>query len=448
MSSNPFSNPFAKPSGESKDDTKPTAGKLDADDIENFLSADDDKVDDKDDKPEGKKEDEKTDKKSPKEDDEDEDSDLSDTEDEDDEAEEDEDKLELKEEEDEDEEKLDLKDKEEADLEVPPRKRDIQVKYPNIFKEFPFLDKMMFRDKAYTEMFGSFDEAKEVYNKVDRLNEFETQLFAGDTTEVLTAVKTANPKAFDKIVDTYLKSLAKVDKEAYDDVVGNFAKQIILGMATEAKRKGNKELDEASKILHEYCFDTDQWTDVKVRVKEDKSEEKTEIEKERAELMQDRFNTARNGLSTKVDNVLKATIAEHIDPRSQMSAYEKKNAVNEALTRLHGKIAGDKPFKNNLDKLWKHAFSDKFSESSLGGIKKSYLGKSKQLLSSVIKEVRTEVLKDNRSKGKEAKDDDDKEDKDTPRTRKSVNAGRPHQQSDKKANERQKGESVEEFFSR
>jgi hypothetical protein len=303
---------------------------------------------------------------------------------------------------------------------------------------------MMFRDKAYTEMFGSFDEAKEVFGKVERLNEFETQLLSGDVRDVLSTVKDANPKAFDKIVDSFLKQLYEVDAEAYKDVTDNFAKQIIFGMTEHAKKKGDKPLDDAAKALHEFLFDTDKWEDIKVRSKVEKSEEAEKLDKERSDILRERFETARDGLTVKVDNVLKSTIAEYIDPRGVMTEYEKKNAVKEALNRLHHKVGEDRIFAKNLDKLWRAALSSKFDENSLAGIKKSYLGKAKGLLGNVIKEVRSEVLKGNaRSKGKDKLEDKEE----TPQVRKIANAGRPHQQNNK-ANERQKGETVEDFLSR
>lgn len=443
MSTSPFANPFeskgslgseVKPDGDNgKDNTKP-AGKLNADDIETFLNDDDDKTppkkddklgeDDEDDLKVKIKKDDKV---------------------EEDDEEEDKDKLKLKEDDDdEDKEKLDLKkDDDDTKLDVPPRKKDISAKYPKFFEEFPFFDKMMFRDKAYTEMFGSFDEAKEVFSKVERLNEFETQLLSGDTKDVLSTVKAADPKAFDKIVDNYLKSLHEVDPEAYKDVTENFTKRIILGMVEYAKKKDDKELDKAAKLLHEFIFDTDKWEDIKVRVKEERNEESEKIEKERADFLKERFEVARDTLTVKVDNILKATISEYIDPRGTMTPYEKKNAIAETLDRVHKKIAADPLYKKNLDRLWKAAFGDKFSVASIDAIKKSYLGRANnKTLADMIKEVRSEVLKGDRSKGstKEEKEE-------TPSNRKIVNAGRPHQQ-EKKANERQKGETVEDFLAR
>lgn len=468
MSPLPFSSPFESTTSKtvsSKDDTaskSPAGSGKTADEIEDLLNYESDDKDDKDDKDnnKGKVKDEEDDlEPDTKKDDDDEDVDLDDDDEDDkdeddkDDEDEEEDRVKLKEddeEDDEEKEKLDLKDEDEEDKKVtaPPKVKEIEKEFPEFFKKFPFIKRMMFRDRAYTEMFGSFDEAKEVYNKVERLNEFESQALNGDIKDYLSSIKEANPKAFDTVVDTFFKQLAEVDKSAYDDITQNFARQIINGIADEAKRKDNKELNKLARDLYEWLFDesADKPThmEYKIRVKQEKSEEQNKIDKERQEFLKERFEVARDGLSNKVDNILKATIGEYIDPRGQMSGFEKKTAIVETLKRLHQRIGQDGAFRKNLDRLWKASMNEKFSENSLIGIKKSYLGKAKTLLTSVIKEVRTEVLKDNRSKGREKQDKTPSEETST---RKSVNAGRPHQQTTK-ANERKQGETVEEFLMR
>lgn len=436
-----FSNPFATKVEGNKDNTKPTAGKQSADDIEDLLSQEDEVEDKgKDKKEDIKKEEDDEDKEEDKEDKEIDEEDDEDKE----EDKDDEDEVKLKEDEEEEDEKLDLKE-DETNVETPPKKTAILKEFPEFFKKFPFFDRMMFRDKAYTEMFGSFDEAKEVAGKVERLNEFETQLLSGDMKDVLSTVKDTNPKAFDRIVDTFLKQLQEVDKEAYDDVTGNFAKIIVHSMASEAKRKNDVELDKAARKLYEYLFDKEEWEDLKVRVTETKSSEQEKLDKEREEFLNQRFTVARDGLTVKVDNILKATINEYIDPKENMSAYEKRFATQQALDRIHKKIGDDRNFRNQLNRLWKDSASNNFNEDTLARIKKAYLGRanSDKLISSIIKEVRGEVLKDKRVGNK--KEETTSRDKEQPR--KNVNAGGPHQQKSK-ANERKPGETVEEYISR
>jgi hypothetical protein len=297
-------------------------------------------------------------------------------------------------------------------------------------------------------MFGSFDEAKEVHNKVERLNEFESQLLSGDTKDVLQSIKNTDVKAFDKIVDNYLQALETVDKDAYYDVIGNFSKRVVIGMVNEAKRSNNEDLSKAAEEFYKYLFGTTEWKDPTVRAKEVKSDENKELENERIKFTQERFETARDDLQARVDNVLKSTIEEYIDPNGRMSAYEKKNAIKEALSQVGDSVRSDDLYMKTLNKLWKNAFSEKFSKASLDKIRSSYLGRAKGSLSGIIKKVRAEALKDKSSDRNEDNEVNDK--KETPAKKRPnlINAGRPSQQINKAKTERQKGESIEEFFAR
>jgi hypothetical protein len=413
----PLTNPFASTS-------TVTAGPIGkgptADDVETILN-DETKVDTKEEVDETEEVDEKEEKK---------------------------DEIEIKDDDnlDEDDGKLDLKD-DKTDITVPPKVKDIKAEFPEFFKKFPFVEKMLFRDREYTELFGSFDNAKEIASKSEQFNEFESQLLSGKTENILKVVRETDTKAFDKIVDDYLPALHRIDKDAYIEVCGNLIKNVISGMWNEGKKKENQELMDAAIALNEYTFDTKDYTPPKLRVNKGSEDKNTELEDERKAFLNERFTIARDGLQTRVDNALTATIAEYIDPRGLMSAYEKKNAIREALDLTHSTIGSDSVFRTNLDRLWKAAEKDKFSKISVDKIRSAYLGRAKSSLASVIKRVRIEALKDSASRKPVEKDEEEKEETRPQGRNVKTNAGRPSQPT-KKANERQKGESIEDFFAR
>lgn len=358
------------------------------------------------------------------------------------------DEIELKtDDEEEIEDKLDLKadDTEEEEIQTPPKKQAILKKYPDLFKEFPWFEKMMFRDRQYTELFGSFDDAKEIAERAQNLAEFEGDLLGGNIERTLASVKNADPKAFDKIVDSYLTTLAKVDREAYFEVVGNFSKDVVVRMINEAKSTGNEDLHKAGSILYQYLFGTSQFTPPTQRTKREDSDEKKQLDSEREAFARERFTTVRQELQTKIDNTLKATIAEYIDPKGEMSSYVKKTAIRDALAAAHEAINSDPNFVKRLNSLWEASFGERFSQSSVKRIQSTYLGRSKNVLATVIKKIRAEALKDSTPSRKVTKDDSEEE---TPRTRRGpINTGRPSQSSGSKL-QMQKGESVADFFAR
>lgn len=346
---------------------------------------------------------------------------------------------------DEDEEKLDLtKQDDDIDIEAPPRKKEILKEYPELFKKFPFLEKLMYRDREYTELFGSFDDAKEVAEKSETFNAFESQLLSGNTEEVLRSVKDADEKAFKLIVDDYLPTLAKVDKEAYFHVVGNLNRRLIIEMVQEANDTNNEDLKQAALLVNQFIFGSSKFTPP-ARLVEKKSEtEENEVEQERLSFTRERFESSRDDLQTQVDNTLRSTISSYIDPRNTMSSYVKKNAVNDAMKILTASIASDGSVIKNLDKLWRSAFDSKFSKDSLGKIKSFYLSKAKGNLKNAILKARAEALKDARPRDNREKEELE-EVEETSRKR-TIAPGRPSQSKGK--NDIRKGESVTDFFMR
>ena len=344
-------------------------------------------------------------------------------------------------------EKLDLaKSEDDINIDAPPRKKEILKEYPELFKKFPFLEKIMFRDREYTEMFGSFDDAKELVEKSEIFNQFESQLLSGDTKEILRNVKDTDKRAFDTIVDDYLPALAEVDKEAYFHVVGNLNKRLIMEMVQEANDTNNDDLKQAALLVNQFVFGTAKFTAPTLRVEKKDDVEKSEAEQERLSFTKERFETARDDLQSQVDNTLRATISDYIDPKGNMSSYVKKNAVADAMRFLGESIASDSSVVRNLDKLWRASFDSKFNKDSLGKIKSFYLSKAKANLKNAIIKARTEALKDLSPK-REKEVEEKEEVEDSPRQRRTIVPGRPSQLKGK-TNGPAKGESVSDFFMR
>lgn len=354
------------------------------------------------------------------------------------------DDLELKESDDEPD-KLSLEeDTKSEDIQAPPRKKEILKKYPNVFKDFPFLEKMMYRDREMNELFGSFDNAKEIAQRSQQWEGLENQLLSGNTVELLSEIKSSDENAFKMIVDDYLTNLAKVDKDSYYHVVGNLNRKLIMEMVEEANNSNDDNLKEAALIVNKFLFGSSKFT-APSRLAEKRDEaEKNEAETERITFLRERFETASNDLQTAVDNTLQATISEYIDPKGLMTPYVKKNAVNDAMDMIRRAITRNDEVKKNLERLWRESTEEKFSKDSLGKIKSYYLHRAKSVLKDAILKARSEALKE--SPTKRENEDEEKEETPTRETRRTP-TGPPSQRRTGK-NEMRKGESVTDFFMR
>lgn len=383
-----------------------------------FLESDDDedKAIDLDEKPTKKtKEIPKSEKSDKKDDDEGETEDITD---EDDESEED---AELKAIEDE------LKDDdkpedEQLGLIAPVRRREILKKYPALFKDFPYLEHAYYREQQFTEVFPDIEDARSAAQDSKILTEFENDLKSGNAENIFKALHAESPLGFHRMVDELLPTLAKVDANAYHHLLGNNIKHTIAAMVKEAKATNNEVLQSAAQILNQFAFGTSEWTPPSKLAKEE-SKEKNDKESELAKKEQDfnrrQFETARDGVNTRINNSLKATIEANIDPKGSMTDYVKKTAINEVGTTLFKLIGQDKRFSQIIDKLWERSFKANFNRESQDEIRRAYLAKARTLLPSVLKKARIEALKGMGKRVREEKEDDGDEVKETP-SRKST----------------------------
>lgn len=404
--------------------TTPTATpkeEMKKEDIIEFLGGDDepetlDLIPKDKDKEKGDKKDKEKDKESDK---------TDETSDDDEVKEDDEEIDELKEIEDE----LEEPTEEQLELVTPVRRREILKKYPQLFKDFPYLEKAYYREQQFTELLPTIDDAKQAVEAKSILDSFEKDLMSGNSETVLKAVKSENPTAFAKMADNYMLTLRNVDENAYFHVLGNITKHTIAAMVQEARNSKNEELQNAALLLNQFVFGTSTYSPPQNLAKPeqpgDKDKENKISEREQTFIKQ-QFESTRGDLNTRVNNTLRNTIQAHIDPKSSMTDYVRRNAERDALEQLEGLISKDSRFKTLVDRLWEKAYTDGFTQEAKDRIKSAYLSKAKTLLPSVIKKARNEAL---RGIGKRVKDDDnDSEVVERDNKKGPVNQGKPRSQ--------------------
>jgi len=293
-----------------------------------------------------------------------------------------------------------LKGPKEEDLELttPVRRKEILAKYPKLFKDFPYLEKAYYREQQFTETFPTIQDAKNAATKANIVDRLDREILNGDISSILYAAKNENPEAFNKIADNYLPVLKHVDPPAYYHVMGNVLKDTIITMVREARAlgEGGAPLQAAANILNQFIFGSQNFTPPTTLSRQQDPQElnrQQQIQQENQQRFYTQFESVKEDLQTRADNVLKSTIDQHIDPNESMTDYVRGHATREALSTLGDLMSRDKHFRGLLDRLWEKAFEKRFDKDSTDKIKSAYLSKAKTLLPSVIKKARNEALR-------------------------------------------------------
>lgn len=285
---------------------------------------------------------------------------------------------------------------EEIDYEIQLKRQDVLKKYPTLFKDFPQLEKAYYKAQQFAEVVPTLEDAKEAVSKAQQFDNFERHIFTGNIDEILKVVKQNDQRVYSQIVDNYLPNLAKVDPQAYYHILGNVFRNAVVSMTQEAKKQNNESLEEAATLLNQFIFGNSEITSPQPfskPVNPEINEAERRIQERERKFVEGRFNTVHEDLNSRVNNILKSTITEHIDPKQSMTEYVRKTAIKDTLESTQDIIAQDTQFRKSLDNLWRKAFDSDFSRKSVDAIRSAYLAKARAVLPDIIKKTRIEALK-------------------------------------------------------
>lgn len=297
---------------------------------------------------------------------------------------------------------------EEVDFQNVPRKKEILAKFPEIFKTFPGIERAIYRDQQYAEVFPTVAEAKEAAESVAQFKQLEGSLLAGDLATVLTAVKNSDSDAFAKIGDNLLQTIAAVDKDTYQSIIGNVLQHAIYNMAHAGVEAGNEDLKTAALLFNQFVFGKTKIEQPTVKQRVETSDKEKEFATRQENFVKQQYNVAVNDVGTRAQNIIKSNVERVIDPKGVMSSYVKNNAIKDVMSQVESSIASDARFQSTLQVLWKQSFEGNHSEANKLKIRNAILSKTKTVLSEIVRKVRADALKGVAAR---KKDDEDEEDK-------------------------------------
>jgi hypothetical protein len=278
---------------------------------------------------------------------------------------------------------------EEVTLTVP--RKAVLAKYPNIFKEFPHLDKAVYREQKYSELLPTLADAKTAVDKAEALDSLSESLSQGNTVSLLKDIKENDPEVFNTVVDSYLDNLRDVDQGAYYHVLGNVIKHTITAMYNS----GDDDNKIAAGLLNKFIFNSDKFQPpTKLSAgKTDADPRAEELAKKEKEFFEKQLDTHTTTVNTRIHNIVTSAIDKNIDPRGSMNEFTKQTAIEKCASELQSVIRKDTRFQGLLDKLWQKSAESNFSQESLDRIRSAYWSKAKGLLPDIIRKTRNTALK-------------------------------------------------------
>jgi hypothetical protein len=316
-----------------------------------------------------------------------------------------------------DEEEIEIKDEEpvkedEDEFHDVPARKAILKEFPELFKKFPAIERSIYREQQYSEVFPTIKDARAAHEMLTNYGQLENSLMQGKSYFLLKNLKEGAPKAFDKYVDGFLSELAEVDEKSSQKLINRIVKNTLYNTFAVGKRKANETLQKAAQILHDAIYGTEEVSPDLTDRRPGKSEDNEEDDREKqlrereAQYYHRQLADAVDDVTERSQNILKSTIDKHIDPKEQMTAYVRNKAQEDAYKEVHDQLLNDKRFRATINRLWQEASSQgNITEAHKQKIRNAILAKAKTLLPGAISKARNEALKGIIRKSRDVEDE-------------------------------------------
>ena len=284
-----------------------------------------------------------------------------------------------------------------------PSVKEVLKEFPELFKKFPEMRTIYFREQELSKLFSTIDEAKEAAERLEGLSALEEQLTSGsleDTEKIISSIKDVGEDSLNNYSINFLPALRKVDVNAYYRVITPELATFVRSLYDAGVRLGDKAGENqrnAAMVASLYLFQDKDIATGKSTLnlpgpKEVKKEDHSEVENERAKFKVERFESLFQDVVSEYEDRIGRLIQEELDPDEVMSPYMKKVLTRDIIKEIDSALLSDRSHKNNMAVIWKQAGSSNFNSSWKAKILSAVLARAKTIMPSIRSKVRSEAL--------------------------------------------------------
>lgn len=258
------------------------------------------------------------------------------------------------------------------------------LKKAGVLKDNPELRNVLFREKAFSEVFPTVEDAKEAQAVVEVFTKYSQDMTTGNVPAILEALSKVDG-AQEAFVENFIPALEKHNRDLYlQTLYPEFKKMLKV-----AGRNQDKNISIAARNIHYFLFgDSDTEREVKVEKKSEKRDSSLDSEREAFQKeVEDRFNqTVSTTSERRLDNYIRSAFKG-----SGLSKVLEDSLTHTIKTRVGNELQADNRHMGNMNSLWRQAKSAKFSKDWEDRITAAYLSRAKILVNKHRKAVMAEA---------------------------------------------------------
>lgn len=301
---------------------------------------------------------------------------------------------------------------EEIDITTPharPSFKEITEKYPKFFKEFPAVREALGREKAYTDVFPTVQDAKEAGETIEHFNELQASILSGDPSLLLGTLHSNNEKALNKFAKNFLPTIKKGNPELFSSLVTPYIKLVFRNALHQAEVSDSKNLKLAVKWMARFVFnDADGNIPEDEREVEDKGNDETSspLAEENKRLKLTTLRNFSQDIKDRTEKVLEREILKSVDPEDALPSFMQEALVGKVIREIQVSLNSDKEHTRVMTTLWNQAKKNDYSKEDRGQLINAFLARARKILPSIRDKHKKEVMSKLKlsSNGKDSKE--------------------------------------------
>lgn len=277
-------------------------------------------------------------------------------------------------EEDEEEEEEETPEEDEAEI-TRPSWKEIKEKYPELAKNKDFQN-MFHRERAYSEIFPTVEDAKEASKAYETLEYFDNSLIEGDPRVLLNAL---NEQTVARFAQNILPSLYNTNPALFKQATEPLFIDLLNIVATKAEENRDENLLISAKNMAKFLFGKFEIPTKINRTSPELEQERQKLQQERQSLIQRQEGDFYSRADRSIAKQLRRTIEDGLDPNNEMSEFTRNALIKQVLDDTVATLKNDQTFNSKIQNLHRLAKNAGFPPDYMPRFISTYLGRAKSL---------------------------------------------------------------------
>lgn len=290
---------------------------------------------------------------------------------------------------------------EEPEKELAPHERptldQIKKAYPDIFKKFPSLRDAFYRERQFSEVFHTPQEARESAELAQEYEDLRDDVINGDGERLLPALKESD--SLPKFAKSFLSNLYKTDKDLHYQVILPVLEDAVRLVFQRGIKSGKENLQNAARVMAIELFDEMDVAEGKKTFVEPLEKKDSKLDSERQNYENQRYNDFKIDVHEQIHKSLISEIDKGLKVEG-LTDFMKKSIRQEIIDSVVNTVRADKAHMKYVDRLWLDAKKGGYRGESKARIIDASLARAKGLIPSLRRSLITEALGSSPAEGK------------------------------------------------